>query len=447
VAGYLNQSFAAADQPLERRMAKQATTARGELVESNMTLTTRRQLVQQTAFAAASLCGSPIKALAGARRIFEPLEQNAAPLDPAAIQKLASQMSGPVITPEAPDYESARMVFDRAFTGRPALIVRCAGAPDVARALEFAENQTLPLAVRGGGHNRLGFSVCDGGVVIDLSAMNRVEVDANKRVARAEAGSLERDLDPGAISLDFQSDSAQSCEARVLRSARAAPANYTNRGVKDMSEYEIGRDLQALRSRVELLESGGQGRRQTAGTSEGHRAAAGLDAQKKPIVWKQTKGVLPPPFMHNLLRLPHGIQADSAESQTWGCVPEPLILYVNWAGGATDEYCRFVNQSFSLMRFTNPNNGVTTAQYNYSAQLIASGKAHNTWDASPLSFSVQLRDGGGGVVLYGGLGSNFWVSCNDNLIYGWGAEFNPGLYDLIKGATWQITGWQSVDHC
>ena len=49
--------------------------------------------------------------------------------------------------------------------------------------------------MRGGGHNRAGFSVCDGGVVIDLSGMNGVEVDAGKRVARAEAGALVRDLD------------------------------------------------------------------------------------------------------------------------------------------------------------------------------------------------------------------------------------------------------------
>jgi len=51
------------------------------------------------------------------------------------------------------------------------------------------------MAVRGGGHNRAGFSVCAGGVVIDLSGMNRVEVDGGKRVARAEAGTLVRDLD------------------------------------------------------------------------------------------------------------------------------------------------------------------------------------------------------------------------------------------------------------
>jgi FAD/FMN-containing dehydrogenase len=87
------------------------------------------------------------------------------------------------------------LVFNRAFDQRPALIVRCASAPDVARALEFAQNQNLPLAVRGGGHYRAGFSVCDGGVVIDFSEMNRVEVDASKREARTAAGALVRDLD------------------------------------------------------------------------------------------------------------------------------------------------------------------------------------------------------------------------------------------------------------
>jgi hypothetical protein len=160
-----------------------------------MARATRRQFVQQTALAAAALCGSPIEALAGTRRGFEAREQNAAPLDATAIRKLASQIRGHIITPETPDYESARLVFNRAFDRRPALIVRCVGAPDIARALGFAQNQNLPLAVRGGGHNRAGFSVCDGGVVIDLSRMNRVEVDASTRVARAQAGVLVRDLD------------------------------------------------------------------------------------------------------------------------------------------------------------------------------------------------------------------------------------------------------------
>ena len=156
---------------------------------------TRRHFVQQTAVAAATLYGRPMKMLAGTRRIFEARDLNAAPLDPAAIRKLASEMTGQIITTDSPDYESARLVFNRAFDRRPALIVRCAGASDVARTLDFSQNHNLPLAVRGGGHNRAGFSVCDGGVVIDLSGMNRVEVDARKRVAWAEAGALVRDLD------------------------------------------------------------------------------------------------------------------------------------------------------------------------------------------------------------------------------------------------------------
>jgi hypothetical protein len=157
-----------------------------------MPLITRRQFVQQAAFAGGSLYACPIRMLDA---LFEEREQNAATLDPASIGRLASKINGHVITPKAAEYESARLVFNRAFDRHPALIVRCAGASDVARALDFARAKNLPLAVRSGGHSRLGYGMCDGGLVIDLSGMKRVEVDAGKRVARAEAGALVRDLD------------------------------------------------------------------------------------------------------------------------------------------------------------------------------------------------------------------------------------------------------------
>jgi hypothetical protein len=165
------------------------------MAELNMALITRRQFVQQTAFAAAGLYGRPIEALAGAPWTFEAREQSATQLDAASIRKLASEITGHIITSEASDYESSRLVFNRAFDLRPALIVRCATSSDVARALDFARSNSLRLAVRAGGHSRLGYGMCDGGVVIDLSGMKRVEVDAGKRVARAEAGALVRDLD------------------------------------------------------------------------------------------------------------------------------------------------------------------------------------------------------------------------------------------------------------
>ena len=159
-----------------------------------MALVTRRSFARQAAFAGA-LYACPLKALDGLRGLFDRNEQNSGPLDSEAIRKLASQIAGHVITPEVSGYEAARSVFNLAFNRHPAVIARCAGPSDVARALEFAQTKHLPLAVRAGGHSRLGFGMCDGGVVIDLSGMKGVEVDTSKRVARAEAGALVRDLD------------------------------------------------------------------------------------------------------------------------------------------------------------------------------------------------------------------------------------------------------------
>jgi FAD/FMN-containing dehydrogenase len=160
-----------------------------------MALTTRRRFVQQTAFAAAALYARPIKALAGTRWVFGARVESAAQLNAAAIRKLASEVAGHVITPDASDYESSRLVNNRAYDRHPALIVRCASASDVARALDFGQRQSLPLAVRSGGHSAAGYGVCDGGVVIDVSGMKRIEVDADNRVARADAGCLVANLD------------------------------------------------------------------------------------------------------------------------------------------------------------------------------------------------------------------------------------------------------------
>src|SRR6516162_10301692 len=160
-----------------------------------MALITRREFVQQTAFAAAALCGCPVEVFDEAQRMPETREQNAAPFDSTAIRKLASKITGHVITPDSSAYGSARLVTNRAYDRHPALIVRCANPSDVSRVLDFAQRQRLPVAVRGGGHSAAGYGVCDGGVVIDFSAMKGVEVDADKHLARAEAGCLVGELD------------------------------------------------------------------------------------------------------------------------------------------------------------------------------------------------------------------------------------------------------------
>lgn len=144
--------------------------------------------------AAALSCGSAY-AFHSERQVAEAARENATQIDAALIRKFASGITGQVITPDTSEYELARLVFNRAYDQRPALIVRCASAVDVGRALEFAESHGLSLALRGGGHSRAGFGGCDGGVVIDLSRMNRVEVDRGQRVARVDAGALVRDMD------------------------------------------------------------------------------------------------------------------------------------------------------------------------------------------------------------------------------------------------------------
>ncbi len=160
-----------------------------------MTASSRRQFLKQTSSGAAALCWSRNKVIAAATRVFEGRTQNVAGTDAASIRRLASEITGHVITPDMSDYDSSRLVFNRAFDRHPAVIVRCAVPSDVAHALDFAQTKNLQVAVRGGGHSRLGYGICDGGVVIDLSALKRVEVDEGKRTARAEAGALVRDLD------------------------------------------------------------------------------------------------------------------------------------------------------------------------------------------------------------------------------------------------------------
>ena len=130
-----------------------------------MTLSSRRHFLRQTSLAAAALCGGHIRVPASAKQVFG-RAQHVGGTDADSIRRLSSEISGHVITPDMPDYESSRLVFNRAFDRHPALIVRCAGAADVARTIDFARTGNVPLAVRGGGHSRLGYGMCDGGVVI-----------------------------------------------------------------------------------------------------------------------------------------------------------------------------------------------------------------------------------------------------------------------------------------
>ena len=121
-------------------------------------------------------------------RSNETTMQRDSSLSQETIQTFQEQLRGQIIQAGDPDYDDARQVWNAMIDKYPALIARCTGADDVIAAVNFAREHDLPLAVRSGGHNVAGNAVCDDGLVIDLSLMNKVLVDAETRVAQVEAG-------------------------------------------------------------------------------------------------------------------------------------------------------------------------------------------------------------------------------------------------------------------
>jgi len=111
------------------------------------------------------------------------------------LETLSLEFSGEMIGPEDARFDGARVVWNAMIDRRPALIARCKNAGDVQTAVKLAVARDLPIAIRAGGHNVAGHAVCDGGVMIDLSLMRSVTVDASARVAKVQGGALWRDVD------------------------------------------------------------------------------------------------------------------------------------------------------------------------------------------------------------------------------------------------------------
>ena len=117
-------------------------------------------------------------------------------LGEATIQELRTAVEGQIFTPGDDSYTEAASVWNGAHDHhRPAVVVRCAGAADVSAAVGFARSTGLTIAVRGGGHSVAGFSTCDDGMVIDLSAMTSVRVDPVAMRATVGGGAVWADVD------------------------------------------------------------------------------------------------------------------------------------------------------------------------------------------------------------------------------------------------------------
>src|SRR5918911_3165284 len=116
-------------------------------------------------------------------------------LDDATVQDFTASLRGGVLRPTDEGYDEARKIHNGMIDRRPTLIARCAGVADVITSIRFARDQRLLVSVRGGGHSIPGFSVCDGGLMIDLSGMRGVRVDAARETVRAEGGVTWGDFD------------------------------------------------------------------------------------------------------------------------------------------------------------------------------------------------------------------------------------------------------------
>jgi FAD/FMN-containing dehydrogenase len=111
------------------------------------------------------------------------------------LEELRTVLAGKVITPEDADYDTARIQWNNDIDRRPVAIARCLSPTDVAAALSFAREHGLEVSVRGGGHAFSGSGICDGGLMIDLSAMRRIVISADARLVRVGGGATVAELD------------------------------------------------------------------------------------------------------------------------------------------------------------------------------------------------------------------------------------------------------------
>ncbi len=117
------------------------------------------------------------------------------PIPDTAVGALRRLVRGPLILPDDARYALARRVWNAAIDRQPGAILRCADAEDVAQALRVATEHGLPVTVRGGGHNVAGRALADGALLIDLSGLREVRVDASARVAHVQGGATWHDVD------------------------------------------------------------------------------------------------------------------------------------------------------------------------------------------------------------------------------------------------------------
>ena len=146
-------------------------------------------------------CGEKAPVATGANTSIKGVSLSGAEieLEKAAIKELGDALSGPVMLSGHPDYDGARSIWNGMHDKRPALIARCLSNEDVAHAVTFAKERGLLTAVRGGGHSWPGKSICDGGLMIDLSQLTNVDINTETQRAVVGGGALLGHLDQASL--------------------------------------------------------------------------------------------------------------------------------------------------------------------------------------------------------------------------------------------------------
>ena len=164
----------------------------------------KRREFCKSAVAAGSLASLPMsQALAAAMDSISVLSSITATklsgqqtvIEQAAVKELRDSLQGQLLMPGNGAYDVARKLWNGMIDKHPALIAFCANAADIGNAVSFARDHELLVAIKGGAHSFSGKSSCDGGLMIDLSGMKGIEVDAKNRIARVQPGVLGGELD------------------------------------------------------------------------------------------------------------------------------------------------------------------------------------------------------------------------------------------------------------
>jgi FAD/FMN-containing dehydrogenase len=155
--------------------------------------------------------------------------QSTAPVRRDSLEALKARLAGELITPERPEYDAARRVWNGMIDKLPAAIARCADAGDVASAVRFATEHGLPLAVRGGGHNVAGTALIDDGLVVDLSAMRAVLMDASGRTVHVQGGATWADVDAVSAPLGLATPGGVVSETGVAGLALSGGVSHQRR--------------------------------------------------------------------------------------------------------------------------------------------------------------------------------------------------------------------------